>query len=699
MDGGRKTPPPSRPTPCDDPPKDMAAHNEQAEAPEDAESPRKGRPGFPIEPTRVVRTVKSGRYWLLGAAAIGVIAGVIIAKFAMKHTYEASASMRFEGVTALDDEGSGEPRDASRDLPSRMESLRREQVLREVRARMHMDPVPIAVMQNLFSNFQDADSGLVSIIARSETPDGAASFANTIVDVFIAHERSRRREEIEAAIRALGERANAAGAALTASRTRYDAFREQHGVTDLTTEQEAALAQAADLRAQADLAVAEIASLEARVQELREEVRRQPRLQVVGSSSESVDQTELARAEAHVQQLRGQLSEDHPRLQVAERQVRALRERVSSGQSRSTGSVSMGASSAHESAATALATASADLEATRQRSVHLQRLAQEAQARVASFSAIEGDAAALLADVQVKQTLLQNLENNRARLSNMLENPDSGFRVIARAVEPESAVPSKRKYYVAAGLPAGLVLLVFAFLLARELRGLKLHTASEIAYWGNGPVLGTTTWPRDPKASGDLVADLDDYVPEAKGTMLLVGATDHETPLAQELARQLSSDWKESFDSVNTTPHSMRLPAQAGAGPMPMGSFPMPLGSLGRGQSGTAIEHLGPPSLVHGSTPYGMLSPTPIPPQIGLTATAWDGPLQGQQLRRAARLADRVLVVVPSGSISLPQLTEVGTRLGRKEGVGYVVVGISDEFANLPDRAGSIEEFWNMTRE
>lgn len=679
----------------------MVAHNEQAEVPEDTEGSRKGRPGIPIEPARVIRTLKRGLYWLLGAAAIGVVAGVIIAKFVMKHTYETSASMRFEGVAALDDEGAGEPRDASRDLPSRMESLRRDQVLREVRARMHMDPVPIAVMQNLFTNIQDGDSGLVSIIARSETPEGAASFANTIVDVFITHERARRREEIEAAIRALGERANAAEAALTASRTRYDAFREQHGVTDLTTEQEAALAQATDLRAQADLAVAEIASLEARVQELREEVRRQPRLQVVGSSSQSVDQSELARAEAHVQQLRGQLSEDHPRLQVAERQARALRERVASGQSRSTtSSVSMGASNAHESAATALATASADLEATRQRSVQLQRLAREAQDRVVSFSAIEGDAAALLADVQVKQTLLQNLQNNRARLSNMLENPDAGFRVIARAVEPESAVPSKRKYYVAAGLPAGLVLLVFALLLARELRGLKLHTASEVAYWGNGPVIGTTTWPRDPKASGDLVADLDDCVPEARGTMLIVGATDHETPLAQELARQLSSDWNESFDMSNATPLSMRLPSQAGVGSVPPMDPMHVAGSLGRGPShGTAIEHLGPPNLVHGNTPYGMLSPTPIPHAGGLTATAWDGPLHGQQLRRAARLADRVLVVVPSGIISLPQLTEVGTRLGRKDGVGYVVVGISDEFANLPDRAGSIEEFWNMTRE
>jgi uncharacterized protein involved in exopolysaccharide biosynthesis len=688
----------------------MAAHDD-LDAPEGGESPKKGRPGKPIEPARVLRAVRRGRWWLLGAATIGVIAGVVVAKLVMKHSYEASASLRFEGVAGLDDESADEMRDSRRDLPSRMESLRRESVLREVRSQMGMDPVPLNTMQRLFDNTQDAESGLVTITARSETPEGAAEFANTIVEVFVAHERGRRREEIEVAIGSLTERMRAAEAELGLSRARYDAFRTEHGVTDLTTEQESALSQAADLRAQADLAVAEIASLEARVRELREEVRRQPRMQVVSSSSESVDQQELARAEAHAQQLRGQLSEDHPRLQVAERQVRALRARVSSGASTKVGSVSMGASTTHETAATALATASADLEGARQRSVQLARLAEEAQQRVESFSAIEGDAAALLADVQVKQTLLNNLQNNRARLTNMLENPDAGFRVIAEATPPESAVPSRRKYYVAAGLPVGLVLLVLIGLLGRELRGLKLHTASEIAYWGNGAVVGTTTWPRDPKASGDLVADLDDYVPEAKGTLLIVGASEHETPLASELAKQLSSDWTdttllEMTSGRDTQPEAMRrslLPAQAGAssmggvGVLTSAEFDAAPTQVQKG----AIELLGPPTLVSSAAPYGVLTSTPVPAGEGerLIATAWEGPQSGQQLRRAARLADRVLVVVPSGAITAPQLTDVQSRLGRKEGVGYVVVGIAEEYATLPDRAGPIDEFWNATKE
>lgn len=687
-------------------PADMATSND-SETPDDGESPKKRRPGVPVEPARVLKAIRRGRWWLLAAAAIGVVAGALVAKFAIRHSYQASASLRFEGVAALDDaqEGDGASR-ARSDLPSRIESLRRETVLREVRAQMGMSEVPLAAMHAMFENTQDAESGLVTITGSGDSPERAARFANTIVEVFVAHERERRRSEIDAAISALDERIEAAQGELQLARSRYDAFRHEHGVTDLTTEQEAALAQAADLRAQADLATAEIASLEARVRELREEVRRMPRMQVVASQSESVDEQELARAEAHLEQLRGTLSGEHPRVQVAERQVRSLRERVrGGGGTKVTGSVSMGASATYETAQTALATASADLEATRRRSVELQRLAQEAQARVAGFSAIEGEASALIADVQVKETLLNALRNNRARLENMIENPDPGFRIVARAVEPETAVPSRRKYYVAAAIPTALVLLVVLGLLFRELRGLKLHTASEIAWWGNGPVVGTTTWPRDPRAAGDLVADLDDWVPEAKGTMLIVGATEHEQPLASELARQLSSDWSDTMllegafgPGRDTDPIVRRSLLAAAAGPSGSGgplSGPELEAAPTQVQRGAAIEFLGPPTLVSAAAPYGVLHSQPVASsKERLIATAWDGPLSGQQLRRAARLADRVLVIAPSGAISATQLSEIGSRLGRTDAVGYAVVGIADEYSALPDRAGPIEEFW-----
>lgn len=79
-------------------------------------------------------------------------------------------------------------------------------------------------------------------------------------------------------------------------------------------------------------------------------------------------------------------------------------------------------------------------------------------------------------------------------------------------------------------------------------------------------------------------------------------------------------------------------------------------------------------------------------------ALAWNGPLSGPVLRRAARLSHRVLVVVSSG-LSVVELAQIKTRLGRQDGVGYVLVNLSDAYVTASDRVGPVEEFWQGSRE
>ena len=79
-------------------------------------------------------------------------------------------------------------------------------------------------------------------------------------------------------------------------------------------------------------------------------------------------------------------------------------------------------------------------------------------------------------------------------------------------------------------------------------------------------------------------------------------------------------------------------------------------------------------------------------------ALAWNGPLSGPVIRRAARLAHRVMVVVSSG-MSAVELTRLQTRLGRKKGVGYVLVNLDETYVDLEDRVGSVEEFWDGVRD
>ena len=78
-------------------------------------------------------------------------------------------------------------------------------------------------------------------------------------------------------------------------------------------------------------------------------------------------------------------------------------------------------------------------------------------------------------------------------------------------------------------------------------------------------------------------------------------------------------------------------------------------------------------------------------------ALAWNGPLSGPVLRRAARLAHRVVVVVSSG-LSVVDLARVKTRLGRDRGVGYVLVNVGDRYIDVEDRVGPVEEFWQGER-
>jgi len=67
-------------------------------------------------------------------------------------------------------------------------------------------------------------------------------------------------------------------------------------------------------------------------------------------------------------------------------------------------------------------------------------------------------------------------------------------------------------------------------------------------------------------------------------------------------------------------------------------------------------------------------------------------------LRRAARLAHRVMVVVSSG-MSVIDLARIQTRLGREKGVGYVLVNVGDAYVDLQDRVGPVEEFWESSGE
>jgi hypothetical protein len=76
---------------------------------------------------------------------------------------------------------------------------------------------------------------------------------------------------------------------------------------------------------------------------------------------------------------------------------------------------------------------------------------------------------------------------------------------------------------------------------------------------------------------------------------------------------------------------------------------------------------------------------------------AWLGANEGPALRRAARMADRVILLLSSGTEAFTNVVDLRTRLGRDKGVGVVLLGLSPELLKLPDRVGDVEGFWRYT--
>ena len=254
------------------------------------------------------------------------------------------------------------------------------------------------------------------------------------------------------------------------------------------------------------------------------------------------------------------------------------------------------------------------------------------------------------------------------------------------------------------GFALGLLIVLF-----REFRGFRVETPAEVAFWGKGPVLGATSWPDDPLGLDELVAGLDDLAPIARGNVLVLGGNADDSRLARELAERMNEEQSPvyggygSYGNYGSPPAPEAVvtavpeaePAQ-GSNPLytpaPPPSGPYPIGGSSASTVGTST------ALVRRVSP-SRREPDRLERRTGgamfqLELEAWNGPYEGQVLRRAARLADRVLVLIRSGAMPAIRLNGIQHRLGRRDGIGYIVVGLPDELGGVPDRAGDVAGFW-----
>jgi len=623
---------------------------------EDLEEPRSpGRPGLPVDFTRLMRGVVRRWRWIAIAAVVSAGVGFVLAKTIAPRTFISRTVIVWEARRDQD----------RQEFRTLIDSVLIPANLLEVKRRIK-SPHSIDVLALSVEVFFDPQSDVVSLEASAGTAKDAARLAETVIAVFLDYCRQLQRARGEAALQELKTNLDVARASLANSQQVYDAFRRENNITDMSAETSLAIQNAATLRSLAEAARGDALAEAARARALDESSRRQREIVVTGQTQSDPNGEALAAVRTELLAARGRLSADHPRIASLEAQAIALqsggegaRTTVSSGQNAQLAAIRAAMAQSETARAAAL----------ERQQVYSENAAQ-AREQLQKLSAVEGQAAILLSDVTTAANHVTDLDAQVGPAEEALRNVGSAFRVIAPAAVPPHASSGKGKLY-AGGIPAITLAIVLFALLCFELRGLRVHTAREAAFWLNGPAVGASTWPRVSDALDELLDELADCAQAATGNTLVVGASPGDETAAAEIAAGLR---QRTTQATRTSDPPSAPRALIGA------------------TSATAQR----------VTPNELLSSTSIvatdpPSQRQPAATAiqtWDSGERAITLRRASRLSDRVIVVLTSNTLAMTRLAAVRTRLGRDHAIAVVVVGLDPALSDLPDRVGDVDSFW-----
>ena len=606
-----------------------------------------GRPGAPIDPLRLWAALRKRWQWILAAAVVGAFVGALFAKKYAQQTFTAHAVLTWEPTATAD----------VIERTTIIESMTMGSNLEQVRKQLKLE-VPARLLNNFVTVTTVPTSNNIGVDANWTDADGAAKLVNTVVEVFLDSRRRAIRSRLDNVVTRYRDAEVEAKRRQESAVKAYDAYRREAGFNDITQERELAIQQYADLMAQADSARSKAEQANSELASLKSDTSvAAPANPLTGIDQQQAahDAVRLPVARNELEAAKRQFNDDHPAVRRLDAEINALEARVrarSSDPSRTRARV--------ESAAKAAAAK--------------QRAAEEYQgqlkARLNKLSDVEGKAAMLLGELKVADEAHERARQLLTAAEFDAAQPRDEVRLQERAETPEYATNSPRKRIAIASpfLFAGLMTLgivLWAF------RKLDVRTPKEAAFWSSAPVVGASTWPRDPDMLPSLMHDLDDFAPHAEGVTLIVGLSLSEAHLARKVAEWDGRRLGKGIDD----PSRMLMAGISGSlRPIAPGRS-LPSGDGPGSSSNEARE--------------GNANQMQI-----LTLT---GPVPAQALRRAARLADRVLVVVTSGKHSILQMTKIKGRLGRDHGIGVLLVGLEKDLALVRDRVGDVSEFWQSS--
>lgn len=577
--------------------------------------------GAPLDPMRLGIGIWRRRWFVAAMAVIGTVIGAIVAKTLIPPVFEA------RGVVECDrcsETGFGD-----RELATLQESVKLPQHMERVRQKLGLETTIEAIDRDVEVN-ASIESRLIQVTARAKSGEVAAGMVNIIVDAFMETRLSVEQDKLLLRVRKAVADTDKARAVVLDARDRYDRFRRQNDIADLPAERQAAIEEAARLRSELAIARGEEQAEQARMTALRRLSSNEPATTVLQETQESPAARSLAEKRVALKSARARLSGEHPNVLSLSAEVETLEHSATSEDDSITTARIIGRNPQWDLAQQGILDANAKHEAASTRQSTYAKLAQQAAQAAARLSDIEGRGSELLSNAKTAEQHLATLEIALKMAEDAARTPSTGLRILASARTPTVPVKSSRRVVAFLGPLIGVLLATIAVLLY-ELRGLRVYSATELAFWGNAPVLTASQWPRVPKALGDIVTELTLPLGQSTGKTLLVGFGATELAASHALAYELHEALESDASATN---HSNSVEAVA------------------------SVE-------------------------------------SRADLRHAVRNADRVIVLVSAGAYSVMKLRSFIHDLGKPERMGFVLLNIRSEHVALPDRIGDDGVFWN----
>jgi uncharacterized protein involved in exopolysaccharide biosynthesis len=489
------------------------------------------RPGHPIDVMRVGRALRH-RWRLIALTFLfGIPMGVLIAMTLAPREYMAQAVLVWEPPRTF---VSANP---ERDFRTLVDTIKLPNVLAEVRQRMGLSLTLDALARRIEANMA-RDSNILIIQGRAASAEEALLLTGTLTQVFLDGRAAIERERAEERLRDLGEEIERVHARLLSARERYDRFRQENGISDLALDRQAAIEEAALLRAEVHRSRVEMGSEEAKVSLLRSVARHEHPKVVLSETQSHAEEQKLVGLRTELAARRASLSDEHPEVQGLAAAVTALEGKRSSAPVLIDQTV--GTNPHWVFLRQGLIGASVERDAAQQKWQSFARLEESARERVTRLSAMEGQASLLLAEIHLAENRLSGLKAEQREVEATVHQAAAGFRVLDAADLPSKPTRSYRRL-VALALPLLLSVCAALVCAGQALWGLKLWTPAELAFWGRAPVIAASTWPTSADGLEELALDVGEPLAGASGPTLMLALAPTHTGLVVELASRLKS--------------------------------------------------------------------------------------------------------------------------------------------------------------